>query len=458
MIMEVCSRWREITENTPQLWSLISLMPPLLITESLERSKTVPLVVDFTDTFRMGMLKLLPAVLLETYRFRELHIHWPRNSSSMFTSLFFPANLDPSAPRMKTLAIDVKGIIAAHRKAPKMMDRFWTQLISLRSMRLVNILPTTVNPLPSLTHLDITTDDEGNCLSTQWVLQLLRSAPILESIKMGSISSNHPITLAHTNPITLPRLRNLDLKLKYLGESALFRDLRIPAVTTVSIDFQNDDDDDEAEGGVPYVCQFISGHFSTDIPHSLHVKSYANADDSCYKMIVTQENPVQGATKPTTFTLSIAHLPYEVHQDLRFIRLLPMENVRTLTLTGRMEYDHGLAWSNVLPLLTRVENVSVEKLSILRLIAGPDPHSSTITNAEFNNLKLEKVEIAYDYHAKPRDWSFFAHLCKVRHEHGKAIPNVAIRESCILKRQLQEFEGYTEVEWDEEGYTDTEPE
>ncbi|KAJ8495128.1 hypothetical protein ONZ45_g12985 [Pleurotus djamor] len=170
-VMGVCSRWKEVVESTPRMWSFISPLQGGIILD-IDFNCLLKLQIASTGTSGResasasssmpNLLEFQRLVIAETHRFEEFYIHFPRSapqpqpsisrlhlpSPSTFISHFFPPHPHTPlhAPRLRTLEIQKPDPFINDRgetcQPLMVLHSFWVELHSLRRMKLINVLPT----------------------------------------------------------------------------------------------------------------------------------------------------------------------------------------------------------------------------------------------------------------------------------------------------------------------------
>ncbi|KAJ8503463.1 hypothetical protein ONZ45_g10840 [Pleurotus djamor] len=456
-IMLVCTMWRELAMNTPQLWSSVSLRQPKWVIPSLQRSKAAPLVVHLAKT-RLG-LNLLPIDPLnqETHRFRELYISWTiEGAAYLFPRLFNGAGL--RAPLLERLDIDIT-LSRSSAIQPTMMEHFWMGLNSLRSMTLRNALPSLTPDLPSLTHLNIDITHQWKLLSVSWLLNLLRNTPMLEAMTIGTISSNVNMDIK-TNPslVSLPYLRSMYLTLQSLKEATLFLYLNLPPTSPfISVHFFDiAHAHADARSEPEHVCSCLRRLMSeaahipedndthTSPPPALQVTV---AVGDIYILFVDDKE-----TASPKFRLVITDLPPQFQLEMIYLTTaLSLERIQCLIVSGLVGDDQVLAWANILPLFIHLKAIIVSNVVTLRSLDGPDS-SLTSSNPVLkstapSNLYLEEVKVNGDNEASPDDWLHFVRTCQIRHERSVPLTKVTLYRCNISEEHVQVLGRYTVVDW-----------
>ncbi|KAJ8468309.1 hypothetical protein ONZ45_g17288 [Pleurotus djamor] len=442
----VCTRWRQISLDTPQLWTTILLAQPpsRWVPEMLRRSKVSPLTIhcrsptDVNNNFK----NMITMLVNETGRFREAIIE----SSFVALSMFLPPKLALRAPLLENITLDVH---SAHvdnvLHPPTMLERFWTELNSLRSLELFSILPITTTPMLSLTNLFIRTPYIGNHLSVPWLCELFQHTPQLEIIDIGEVSSNPPIVIMGTAPISLSRLRSLTISLKYMKESQLFSYMKIPNRIYSRIIFCNEDPPFGNNDDHSHLQSFIASRIPDDLFY-LHVDVEMGDRSADYAYHLVLRHSDHGAT--IFLDLSIDNLPSPSPPLLSLLRSLPLEMLYKLELRGVLY--NPLEFADFLQLLNNLRSLHVETVTLLRSITRDDQSSSNcqITSLSYCNPDLDEVIITRDYDSTSGDWSYFIRACKACHQHGRPLRKLTIEECNITQKDAKLLKTCTGLDWD----------
>ncbi|KAJ8509278.1 hypothetical protein ONZ45_g8532 [Pleurotus djamor] len=386
----------------------------------------------------------------------------------------------------------------------------------------ITLTPTpTYTPLPSLTHIHIDTTEETNHLSITWVAQFLQHAPMLEDIDISRICSTHPNTTTpipishHQNknknknqnqtiltPIPLPHLHKLALGFHDFKDSILLPSLHMPPHADVAIDVVITN---EAEGDVnfPHLRRFMRAYFADAV--SLNVTAYEatgglevrldvestfnvestytfNDDPNPNPNLNLNPNPndnhsnSQYQSRSNKFQLHIhSSASKEDIRNLLKAHALPLDKIHSFTLEGPTNQRRAAKWSSssssshlnsnsngsVLPLLIHLKHITVERMSVLRFLARPNPDIFIVDEEyQFTNRELETIEVKPNLSDASWDYERLAGLLKERHEHGCTVRKVILPRMSWYESIFQDVDvksgGYTEVEWVDVEVDDTE--
>ncbi|KAJ8503457.1 hypothetical protein ONZ45_g10836 [Pleurotus djamor] len=443
-IASVCTYWRRICLDTPQLWAAVSLDQPLWLRESLRRSRTSPLTVTIDDSAGRCTLtaldRLASALVHEVHRFQEVQIICGPLWIEKLISLFFLPTLGLAAPLLRKLKIST-GYAVNQYSHPDLLRIFWTRLDSLQSLELTGYVPITTSPMPKLTFLCINTF--GDCLSVPWLMNLLRNAPHVEEVAVGTISLKTPMSVSNSHPINLPSLRSLELTFESLQGSEIFSHLEIPASIPCRIRFNNEHDPIRSTNELSPLKHFISDRIPP-ATMSLHLIICHN-----YGEYILEVRDITNET--ILVNISITYLPHTFTDPAVIIGSMPLERIHTLTLEGPI--GDMLDLSNFLPYLINLRTIQVEDVSILFLIAGDKDPLEDATSDGFCNHKLERVSVAYDAKSTPHDWERFISSLVARYRHGESFRYLKVRKCNIPIEYAQQLEvcDDLELEWDGEG-------
>ncbi|KAJ8473501.1 hypothetical protein ONZ45_g16272 [Pleurotus djamor] len=254
-IHQVCTHWRRVALNTPQLWTRITLYSNMnraaldWLELSLQRAKSVPLDVkchlpfpkwDTDAAFWSNVTQILSP---SNRCIRTLDIQ-----ADGFDSLvrLFTVNPGPlEYPFLEKLSMRGSGsLVPGSHKFSSLGN--WTRLPKLKWLNLDSLpIPAQLPCLSSLTHVNILCDYTP-------VSSLIRALEQMPAIEVACVfglakDSAAPPTL----PVVLPNLKKLSVNLRNSGSARCFDSLELPTSASVLVTFS----DWAAEGtDLPDIC------------------------------------------------------------------------------------------------------------------------------------------------------------------------------------------------------------
>ncbi|KAJ8517340.1 hypothetical protein ONZ45_g5437 [Pleurotus djamor] len=233
----VCHYWRQTTLNTPRFWSDILVTKPHLTALMIQRSNGLPLRLCFNLHFiNYHLIEELHATsMVESRRVEEMHIRFNRYYKDNCTlSSFFPVMPTFPVPALQRLTLEQNKLL---EPASLPQGIIWQDLRSLRSLKFISVLvPRDMPNLPALQHFEVDFRVYvGRDLSFLRLIELLLKMPLLETLKVGTVSSSgiYPDVLDIYVP--LPHLRILDLTFQDIGEAKIFKYLTLPDDCRIAI-------------------------------------------------------------------------------------------------------------------------------------------------------------------------------------------------------------------------------
>ncbi|KAJ8503445.1 hypothetical protein ONZ45_g10845 [Pleurotus djamor] len=496
-VTRVCSRWRQIALDTPAFWATLPLDRLSWVAEAFRRSKQSPLTIIGSLgklCTRRAPRHILGAIFDAAPRLRDVNISvltadlYRTPISVHLFSGGIQLDSRPEAPLLRSLKIDYETCAEeydycerdggddtegegsdedddeddvsdrGHRfihhyeydYSPRTMPFPWKTLTSLQSLALKNLLPVLVPPMPALTSLNIRIDhfQETPYLPVPHVLDVLRNAPVVESITLSPIVSDDAsaaILLESSSPrIHLPRLRELNVTSKSLKASILFAYLDTPALRKTRISYDNDNDNPGTppnDGETSHLLRLISQSIPSDVDGLKVVMKMATRtgstpryrDGKGYKLTVHGEKETED--RNTILGVDINVFPLAA-QCLEIGKTLPLGRVTDLTLERVEEDDEAMAWSQVIPHLVRLKRLTVNHfkiLSMLLTVPEPEPSSSSSlldtvngpSNIEVYNPELQTISME-DVPLSSSDLQSLKSMCSFRHSCRTPIRNMAL--------------------------------
>ncbi|KAJ8487115.1 hypothetical protein ONZ45_g14443 [Pleurotus djamor] len=245
-IVSVCRRWRQVTMNTPKLWSLIFPFEFTFAEEMIKRSGNHPLSIRLPGSLdpTPHHLSTVDSIMEHCERFEEVIFNIasfinPNNPPTLptyvLTKLFSDLH---RLPKLKTLHISVNGpllqpylpILRAHHSLP-----------SLLSLTLRGIVIPLEEPLtaPQLAHLEIVCPISPQGPPAKWLLRLIQNYPLLSDLTVHDVRASH-CKEETPKSISLPRLRFLKVSSRSAADAEpLFSVLDIPRTASLTLRLGN---------------------------------------------------------------------------------------------------------------------------------------------------------------------------------------------------------------------------
>ncbi|KAJ8508150.1 hypothetical protein ONZ45_g9544 [Pleurotus djamor] len=470
-LLAICSHWRHIALDSAPLWARISLdQAPSWATAMVRMSKNAPLSVECSQWTYYGnprVFAILNILAAETHRLENLTLHAGRPDISSLVSRFLPPNGDSRAPLLRSLVVEAHPP-GNHGLEPPLF-RFWTDLRSLRTLRLRDFLPADVAipHMPVLTELKVFAERTGHRLSISWVANILRQTPLIEHVEIGIISSPNTTTMTVPCPIHLPHLSRLMVVFEYLQASKLLTYLKLPPSTHVYLRFRNEEEDPTLQMG-------IGGTLNRDPPTQAleHFLSYIILPNiELLNVCVMGNNRGSGADYQLNFRHStdthpmpgmkfvIERFPSSARQHINLAELLPLTKILDLTLFGLEDNDIP-AWLHILPSLIHLESICINRVNSLPILAtlAPIPSESDYASHS-DSLCLPNPDLAsiwlYEDRTSPNTMGAMLdqviQVCERRNECGGPRLLVSIHSPHVIYEYLEPLEECAELEWDVAG-------
>ena len=372
-VTHVCHHWREVALRTPVLWTNISVQHSRSV-ERVEafitRSRRAPLrvkvrVIQDIERWR-GTLKLLAR---EMSRVEELEL-LVYETEDMWKDV--AQHFPPAAPLLRTLVIRVDGIIEpaiygalvrflSQSAAPNLKG---LEVLSFRISWNKTILP------QSLTRIvvDYSRGEFGqeSCSS---VAVAIGNLPVLEELKLLYVLAPLQVDMQSLppvkSPITLPRLRFLDISASALACVHFVDHLIIPGDAAIHLHFV----DYPANAGsllVPALSSkmMFSAESSEDLDHRQMIRAVSLERS---KLVFCNHDDFF-ATEPSQYRLQIQFPSPMVESGVALSDLcsnLPLQNVsflRARHITCKKETQ--LSWINMLNAMSGVQTVHFSSLAV----------------------------------------------------------------------------------------------
>uniref|UniRef100_A0A0W0F3X0 Uncharacterized protein n=1 Tax=Moniliophthora roreri TaxID=221103 RepID=A0A0W0F3X0_MONRR len=268
-LSHVCSRWREIINNLPQLWTSISVdMYNLqadvrnLVTLFGKRSKGHSLKIQIHHQYPLRAAhrpmitsksrRAFRALLAHAHQCGELHFELSAEETRALKS----SDLIFSFPRLRTF--DCHTDLVSTLEHGWLFDSLRRGLPSLEVFRVETALGTDVIPYPQLTTLSID-GHRGAC----WLLEVLRTCRSLRSLTIGFETASEEEDEEEFAPVVLPDLRKFSVRVAETFPCSvlapLCSTLSLPSLESLEIASAPDpDDDDEWPPSLPTMIQSAS--------------------------------------------------------------------------------------------------------------------------------------------------------------------------------------------------------
>lgn len=458
VLAAVCSRWRGIVLDTPQLWTAITLDNPFLFGASLERSEQAPLrllvtprTIRYHDHRPEKGLPLTRKVALPLARAEELVVCGDLRHSRSFISDCVVPNTSIPVPLLRTLRLDLfnNSRSKSSPPAPLILPDFWPAVPRLSAMILRNIIPLNFPVLPALTNLEIDVSARNNAYSVPWLISLLRNAPNLEDIDVSVITSDIPWDDIDS-PVSLPKLRRLKIAFGWLEDSSFFQYVDAPPTANVSVSFLNDHTDRYARNvqnmsmvhtTLPSFARLVylpDSVFRMDIKDTRHME-----DDDGFSYTLNAERT--DGESPNLY-LTVQHISYSRAEPTLLHHGLPFYIVYHLSVTNIRDIEQASTWSRLLPFFVRLKTVSVDYKEILSVaLTRTCPSTKQLFNPD-----LEAISIVRDWKCPAQeDWTRLASALRKRSKAGKAVLSLVIEDCRVVSAEyLAELRKYTDVQWD----------
>ncbi|KAJ8497106.1 hypothetical protein ONZ45_g12185 [Pleurotus djamor] len=343
-IASVCRHWRQVSVDTPQLWSSIHIRNATIdrAEEMLKRSKASPL--DLKISLKLSddprVFKLAKLSLSDIGTLRELRV--TSDDFTLYRELL-NCSVDRSAPILRRLRL-------LHQtptpSASVQSDEFmFSDMPVLTCLELRHFpIPASIPLFNNLTRLRINNSRGSGLITIQLALRILKQTPQAEEVLLVKLKHHHQQDEAEFYPVGLPRLKSLKVYMEAIDASIIFDYLDIPKSTFISTDCSEVTSESDPVD-ISYIHQAWSRFSARDTPLTegrimptriQHFRIHLFAE--------TSEDPV----------LSLCHhIPVEPFIPLFEIHLF---QVTTLTLDSLGEYR---GWIDLLPSFDKVEYLTL---------------------------------------------------------------------------------------------------
>ncbi|KAJ8514325.1 hypothetical protein ONZ45_g8130 [Pleurotus djamor] len=343
-IASVCRHWRQVSVDTPQLWSSIHIRNATIdrAEEMLKRSKASPL--DLKISLKLSddprVFKLAKLSLSDIGTLRELRV--TSDDFTLYRELL-NCSVDRSAPILRRLRL-------LHQtptpSASVQSDEFmFSDMPVLTCLELRHFpIPASIPLFNNLTRLRINNSRGSGLITIQLALRILKQTPQAEEVLLVKLKHHHQQDEAEFYPVRLPRLKSLKVYMEAIDASIIFDYLDIPKSTFISTDCSEVTSESDPVD-ISYIHQAWSRFSARDTPLTEgRIMPTRIQHFRIHLFTETSEDPV----------LSLCHhIPVEPFIPLFEIHLF---QVTTLTLDSLGEYR---GWIDLLPSFDKVEYLTL---------------------------------------------------------------------------------------------------
>ncbi|KAJ8522056.1 hypothetical protein ONZ45_g1315 [Pleurotus djamor] len=367
----VCRRWRQVSFDTPYLWSEIDFSNPERVEVLLKRSKAYPLSVRADLKPAGSRLQKLFIEMIATRTLRRLDL----STDCGGVSHLLKHRREASAPSLKELQISCNPFNDEEDETP---DFLWQDMprlhtLTIRFLRMTSQVPR----LPLLTGLTIDDHIHGT-LTVSRTLQILQQTPCLMVAFLNKITGDRSPTSPQSFPhVNLPDLRLLNLRLEQLEQSIMLNYLSFPSTACVALSYGSRPENPDSMDISP-----IHRTWSL-LASSVGQNDQVEISSVCGNFTIKLSNPSRSPRYPT---VTIEH-------PLPIASFLPLiQGISNITLR-RLEAD---SWSGLTPYAKTVEMLTLEdcRLRFLKVLRPP----KRIDDDEELPLPMLKTIILSNYH------------------------------------------------------------
>ncbi|KAJ2928744.1 hypothetical protein H1R20_g8216, partial [Candolleomyces eurysporus] len=211
-VTHVCRHWRAVALDCPALWSDLLFVGPKITEMMLQRSKSAPLTVTFSES-PVRYHDVLCKIASQTGRLRDFELHNSPAAASEILKIL--SSFKSTAPTLEKLVLN--GGIVRQGSGPHTLPETFLQdgVPSLRHLE-VTQFAIRWDPLPlssTLTYLRLQNVAPENRPSRKAFLESMMKLLRLETLELSAClprsgDVSHP---SGSLPITLPSLRTLEL-------------------------------------------------------------------------------------------------------------------------------------------------------------------------------------------------------------------------------------------------------
>ncbi|KAI0923749.1 hypothetical protein AcW1_006628 [Taiwanofungus camphoratus] len=402
-VTQVCSHWRAVALDCPELWSRIVVIPRLQWTrEMLARSKQAPLQV-VADFSRYGMEKeqALELVLKEYSRIQDLCVTAPRSTLGDSWNPESVLWLNGQMPNLRRLVI--------HH------DTFhWDSIHFCHKLR----------------HLEIISHQNDN-LRMSDMLDALENLSLLESLILEdvipSLPSDTTVIPVVSRPITLPNLLSIELLAATIDCANVLNHLDLPKLVSIVLNCS-------FRRGVQDLAPCLAAKVSTILPlHMLSVHQATCGGVRVRGYDVQQSFGPESEAIPSKFDFRISYCDY---QDVlkTVCRCLPLSEVRRLDVSG-ISFMSDSGWLEAFGHMKRLStlqacNVSVDLPRALHIREMDEGTNITYFLPQLRVLKLNQVRLQERFDYENGDLGGFigalADCLSERYEYGAEIRKLVL--------------------------------
>ncbi|KAJ8480950.1 hypothetical protein ONZ45_g15470 [Pleurotus djamor] len=314
------------------------------------------------------------------------------------------------------------------------------------------MLPSHFPLLPSLVHLVLDSLSSDYPITGLWLLNdALRNMPEIEHVEVGIIvcmGLNFREPNPRITPVTVPRLRRLILKSRDLEVAQLFAYLEMPHTASVSSVYYNDCDDIDARDYLH--LQPLHAHASLiSAINRLHMqfKQSYSRDGYAYSLSVGAGVGAPNVNSPLPFLhLQVEWVPYTMTNHITTLRFLPLHQIQHLNINHVRDDHIRVPWSSLLPLLIRLQTITVDHKPILFALSTKSSRSNQLPNPE-----LRSVYIVNDFDMSAdnaQNWGSLARVFRSRSNRGVPIRELTVTNCSVTSGYLEPLKRFTTVVWD----------
>ncbi|KAJ8483432.1 hypothetical protein ONZ45_g14611 [Pleurotus djamor] len=355
-ISAICRRWRNILLSTPQFWASISILDSPNVDEMVERSKQVPLQLDFSLCYhfhqRDGYHEDRYDLVSEVHwagaldRVESISIDFPDGLVHIVEQIFESVGY-VEVPSLRRLRIEASALYGLD--LPFQMP--WAAMSSLQSLIILDATISLDGNIPLLQSLTkvVLSDHSGIGISLSFIIRFLRQAPNVVQVQLGRyITDDLSTDEQNVSPFALTKVEEFIIEGCHLTASRIFDFLILPISTRVVAEFTEYKD---LECGAPYLSSLKS------------ICSRVNLDAMCQmaETLLYSNTFSDEASQRLTFHFKAKTAPFlDFSINLTFgdrIELyssyIPLFQVANLTI-GQM-YDAHHHWTNFLRHFTKLK-------------------------------------------------------------------------------------------------------
>ncbi|KAJ8516996.1 hypothetical protein ONZ45_g5747 [Pleurotus djamor] len=446
----VCRKWRQITLDTPSLWSYIDFANLEFAETMLCRAKAVPISLkivvpdtsdlDEEDSDDNGSdLGELAMKTISGKHLRELDIE-----SSVWAEIL-------------RLLVHRPGLSARFLRRLKLtcrdpdMDDFvlpakwlWYDMPSLRHLELIDVPPPThFDKASNLVFLKIHT---SQLISVEETLDLLHHIPRVEELSVALIYSGerHPAQWC-AKGVSLPNLRSLELRALDVLSASIFHFLEFPASASVSLSFDTHPISHASEYSFFNIVDVWSRFAQCHTQPELSAEFSSHHLYESFILSIFKGASVEKEQKPVLQLECPFPLGYSIFPIIKTIS----SRVRALTL---VELDaRGNTWRTLFSHFPDIQRVTFKKcdLRILDFLLPPRSARQSILWPKLTDLIISHYEARDGAHitSQPTPRGHFGSLLGLLK--ARPIQNVKVSETTTTDGVIDQFrEDQVRIHWE----------